>query len=275
MNESHPEKAYKNTKFLSSPDARLVRILAEYLEPRQRLRKAGIKDTIVFFGSARTVSRQEAEKRYRALSSADTSNEKELDRAKKLLRSSEYYEDARLLANKLTEWSMGLEHNQRFVICSGGGGGIMEAANRGAKEAGGSTIGLNISIPFEQELNPYITDGLSFEFHYFFMRKFWFIYLAKALVVFPGGFGTMDELFEVVTLIQTRKVKKHVPILIYGEAYWKEVLHIDEMLEYGMVDSEDTELLRFTSDVDDAFTYLTDELSARFLSKRRRRYWYL
>ena len=275
MDQSHPQKAYKNPVFLNSPDARLVRILAEYLEPRQRLRKAGIKDTIVFFGSARAVSREVAEERMRRISSTSHTNDEEIQNAKHLIRLSEYYEDARLLAHKLTRWSMDLRHNQRFIVCSGGGGGIMEAANRGAAEAGGTTIGMNISIPHEQEINPFISDGLSFEFHYFFMRKFWFIYLAKALVVFPGGFGTMDELFEVVTLIQTQKIKKHVPILIYGEAYWREVFHIDSMLDLGTIDEADADLIHFASDVDEAFAYLKHELSERFLKKRKRRYWYL
>src|SRR6266852_4305540 len=191
--------AYKNEEFLDSPAARSIRILSEYLEPLDHFRREKIRDTIVFFGSARITEDGPM---------------------------GEYYRDARELARRLTEWSDGFANvSRRFVVCSGGGPGIMEAANRGATEAGGKTVGLNIGLPFEQFPNPYITPELSFEFHYFFMRKFWFAYLSKALVGFPGGFGTLDELMEILTLVQTRKLNKKIIIVLYGSAYWKEIIN--------------------------------------------------
>jgi uncharacterized protein (TIGR00730 family) len=282
MRKKTTKKAYKSPRFLNSPDARVLRILAEYMEPLQRLRRHQVKDTIVFFGSARAISRKEAEKKYQSIcrkinrqSSSANALQTEFEESKRLLHLAEYYEDAKNLAGKLTKWSLGLKHNQRFVICSGGGGGIMEAANRGAKEAGGPSIGMNISIPFEQALNPFISDDLDFEFHYFFMRKFWVIYLAKAVVIFTGGFGTMDELFEVLTLIQTQKVRKRVPIMIYGEEYWNKVFNFDSMLEMGTISKEDLDLCVFSSNVGEAFEYLRTELTDRFLKKRGHKYWYL
>lgn len=278
----HPQKAYRNTRFLNSSDARILRMLAEYLEPFQRLRKRRVKDTIVFFGSARAVSREEAEKRLAEAQAAMARGDGDAEQlatalkvAENQLRLSQYYEDARQLARRLTEWSMGLNENQRFVICSGGGPGIMEAANRGAAEAGGDTIGMNISLPHEQEPNPWISPGLGFEFHYFFMRKFWFVYLAKALAVFPGGFGTLDEWFEVLTLLQTGKMQKSVPVLAYGREYWEQVINFDKLLEYGVISEEDMGLFSFASTVDEAFDFLTTELTRRFLKGRGRKYWYL
>ncbi|MBU0756162.1 MAG: LOG family protein, partial [Planctomycetes bacterium] len=212
-----PEKAYKNLDFLNSPDARQVRILAEFLEPMARFRKHQIHDTVVFFGSARIIDREKAKQRLKELEEGlkagdrpTCKEEQQIKAAQTSVKMSKYYEDARKLARLLTEWSISLGRGKRrFIICSGGGPGIMEAANRGASETkGGYTLGLNISLPFEQYPNPYITKDLSFEFHYFFIRKYWFLYLAKALVVFPGGFGTLDELFEILTLIQTTKTKK-------------------------------------------------------------------
>ncbi|TAJ08144.1 MAG: LOG family protein, partial [Planctomycetota bacterium] len=214
-------KAYKNEAFLGSRDARVLRILSEYLEPETRFRELRIKDTIVMFGSARIPSREtaQAELAQVVASGADRA------RAEQRLKMSRYYEDTRELARRLTEWSKSLSGtDRRFVVCSGGGPGIMEAANRGASEAKGENVGLNISLPFEQNDNPYITRRLSFEFHYFFMRKFWFSYLAKAFVIMPGGFGTLDEFFEVVTLVQTLKIKKKVAIVLYGTEYWDKVL---------------------------------------------------
>lgn len=276
------QKAYRNVRFLKSSDARVLRMLAEYLEPFQRLSRKGVKDTIVFFGSARAVPRDEAERQLAAARGAlavGGGNERELAEAVKAaerqLRLSQYYEDARELARRLTEWSMSLGENHRFVICSGGGQGIMEAANRGAAEAGGPTIGMNISLPSAQEPNPWISAGLGFEFHYFFMRKFWFVYLAKALAVFPGGFGTLDEWFEVLTLLQTGKMQKEVLVLAYGRDYWKEVIDFDKLIEWGTIAAKDMKLFSFASTVDEAFDFLTTELTRRFLRGRGRRYWYL
>ncbi len=277
----HPHKAYHNTRFMNSSDARVLRVLAEYLEPYQRLRKMKIKDTIVFFGSARAKALEDAEQRLARAQAAfgrrgdDPSCAAALKAAEYELRLARYYEDARQLARRLTEWSMGLSESQRFVICSGGGPGIMEAANRGAAEAGGLTIGMNISLPHEQEPNKWISPKLGFEFHYFFMRKFWFVYLAKALVVFPGGFGTLDEWFEVLTLLQTGKMKKEVPVLAYGKEYWDEIINFDKMLEWGTVSKDDLRLFAFASTVDEAFDYLTAELTKRFVKGGGRRYWYL
>ncbi len=233
--ERHPV-AYSNEKFLSSPDARALRILAEFLEPLAHFRHQKIRDTVVFFGSARI-------------------HENEGPLAK-------YYDDARTLARLLTEWADQFTNNtHRFVVCSGGGPGIMEAANRGAMDAGGKTVGLNIGLPFEQYPNPYITPELSFEFHYFFMRKFWFAYLAKALVVFPGGFGTLDEMMEILTLTQTRKLSKRMTILLYGSEYWKEIINFGALVKYGMIAEEDLKLFQFVDDPAEAFEALKPGLT--------------
>ena len=263
------QKAYKNLDFLSSSDARLLRIQAEFLEPTKRFRDQKVDDTIVFFGSARTKNLQEAEKDLKAVQDrlasskvkTDPALQEELDFAKNQVFLSRYYDDAVELARRLTLWSKSLTSNHRFVICSGGGPGMMEAANKGAIEARGKSIGLNISIPMEQYSNPYITPELNFEFHYFFIRKFWFIYLAKGLVIFPGGFGTLDELFEVLTLIQTEKVLKRMPIVIYGSEYWNQVINLEAMVKYGTISKADLALIRFCDSVDEAFTYMKDELT--------------
>ncbi len=275
-----PSLAYENKKFLESGDARPLRILAEYLEPITRLRKFRIKDTVVFYGSARALPMEEAQEKYSEIVSRKGFNPdgNEMDRialqeAKSMIRLAEYYEAARDLARRLTQWSMSLENGQRFIICSGGGPGMMEAANRGAMEAGGLSIGMNITIPHEQFPNPYITPELGFEFHYFFMRKFWFMYLAKALVVMPGGFGTMDELFEVLTLIQTDRIQKVIPIVLFGSDYWKDVLHFQKFAEWGTISTKDLNLFVIVDTVDEAMQYLTTELEKRFLGKRK--YWYL
>ncbi|MGM0689899.1 MAG: LOG family protein, partial [Bacillota bacterium] len=238
---SEPVKAYKNMDFINSSDARIIRILSEFLEPMQRFAKNRIYDTIVFFGSARTKNLQDAKKILGEIEDSiakspgkpDPALQEELDLAQKQLFMAQYYEDAVELARRMTEWSKSLDSVHRFVVCSGGGPGMMEAANKGAIEAKGMSIGLNISLPMEQYSNPYISPELNFEFHYFFMRKFWFVYLAKGLVIFPGGFGTLDELFEVLTLIQTEKVKKKLPIVIYGTEYWNQIMNIDNMVKYG------------------------------------------
>ena len=253
-----PMKAYRNEKFLNSPDARELRMLAEYMEPEARFDAFDVSDTIVFFGSARIKSREEAEKILDAVrkDGGDTAT------AERDLKMSRYYEEARDLAGRLTEWSKGLEdQKRRFLVCTGGGPGIMEAANRGASEAGGINIGFNISLPFEQHDNPYITRELSFEFHYFFMRKFWFIYLAKALIVFPGGFGTMDEFFETLTLIQTQKTGKVMPIVLYGKSFWGDVLNLDALVKYGTVSEADLKLFRTVDSVDEAYDFIVEGLS--------------
>jgi len=258
------DKAYKNLDFLTSPEARTVRILSEYLEPQARFARYRIKDTVVFFGSARAIP---AERAQQALASAEAEQDAAaLERARALERLSRYYEDARLLARRLTEWSKGLQHSQRrFIVCSGGGPGIMEAANRGASEAAGISIGLGISLPTEPPTNPYITRELGFEFHYFFMRKFWFVYLAKALVVFPGGFGTLDELFELLTLVQTSKMGKRVPVLLYGKEFWNDLLRFDVLERWGTIAPEDRRLFHIADTGDDAFEYLRDQLTALYL----------
>jgi uncharacterized protein (TIGR00730 family) len=230
--------AYLNDKFLVSPDARALRILAEYLEPLAHFRHEKIRDTVVFFGSARLTE------------------DGPLGR---------YYTEARELARALTEWAEQFTNNtHRFVVCSGGGPGIMEAANRGARDAGGKTVGLNIGLPLEQLPNPFITPELSFDFHYFFMRKFWFAYLAKALVVFPGGFGTMDELMELLTLSQTQKLAKKLTILLYGSSYWKEIINFDALVRYQMISPEDLQLFHYVDDPESAFQILRAGLTAPF-----------
>ena len=263
--------AYLYPEFLESDEARPLRILAEYLEPLQRFKDQKIQDTVVFFGSARVDSRERAERalqtlRARGVRDADDHYELELTKSQKAVEWARYYEDARELARLLTEWSMSIQsENHRFVVTSGGGPGIMEAANRGAHEAGGKTIGLNIRLPFEQGANPYITEGLHFEFHYFFMRKFWFAYLAKALVVFPGGFGTLDELFEILTLVQTDKLSKKIGVVLYGREYWNEVLTLKPMAEWGAIADKDIELLHYADTPSDAFEFVRDHLIAHHL----------
>src|SRR5215210_4867987 len=263
--------AYLYPEFLESAEARPIRILAEYLEPLGRFKEEKIQDTVVFFGSARVDSRERAERalatlRARGEQSATEHYQAELRKTRKAVEWARYYEDARELARLLTSWSMTLpSDNHRFVVTSGGGPGIMEAANRGAHEAGGKTIGLNIRLPIEQDANPYLTDGLHFEFHYFFMRKFWFAYLAKALVVFPGGFGTCDELFEILTLVQTDKLSKKIEVILYGRAYWEQVLHLEPMAEWGAIAEKDLELIHYADTPSDAFDQLQHHLITNHL----------
>ncbi|HOL73976.1 MAG TPA: TIGR00730 family Rossman fold protein [Bryobacteraceae bacterium] len=233
--------AYKNEEFLDSADARPLRILSEYLEPLSHFRREKIRDTVVFFGSAR------------------------IEPGKGPL--ARYYDEARTLARMLTEWSESLKNSsRRFVVCSGGGPGIMEAANRGARDAGGKTVGLNIGLPFEQFPNPYISPELCFEFHYFFMRKFWFAYLAKALVVFPGGFGTLDELMEILTLAQTRKLAKKIVIVLYGSEYWKQVINFEALARFGTISPEDLQLFQFADDPETAMEILKEGLTKYYLT---------
>jgi uncharacterized protein (TIGR00730 family) len=247
-------KAYNNPDFLNSKQAREIRILAEYIQPRKQHREENINNTIIFFGSARTPSQE-------AFDADSASSNPTLSHFKSSVR---YYEECRQLAHLLTEWSMKLPEEQQLFICTGGGPGIMEAGNRGAQEAGGRSIGLNISLPFEQYPNPYITPELNFEFHYFFMRKYWFTYFAKAMVVFPGGFGTLDELFELLTLVQTKKITKHMPIVLYGKDYWTKLINFEFMAESGMISQNDLDLIFFAETPQQAFDYLKKDLEAMF-----------
>jgi len=263
--------AYLDPEFLESEEGRPVRILSEYLDPMKRFKEQKIQDTVVFFGSARVDSRDRAERalqtlRARGVKEADAQYEAELSKSRKALEWARYYEDARELARLFTAWTLSLQsENHRFVVTSGGGPGIMEAANRGAREAGGKTIGLNIHLPYEQGANPYLTEGLHFEFHYFFMRKFWFAYLAKALVIFPGGFGTCDELFEILTLVQTDKLSKKIGIILYGSEYWDQVLEFKPMAEWGAIADKDLELLQRVDTPSDAFETLRTHLVTHHL----------
>ena len=272
--------AYENSAFLNSADGRIIRILSEYSEPLARFRRECIQDTVVFFGSARFHSRDAATEQLELLANdtaaepapieeqpasgnpEEETSELRLRRAQAAVEMAQYYEDARRLAFLLTEWAQTLKPAEtgvgrhRFVVCSGGGPGIMEAANRGAWEAGGKSIGLNIKLPFEQLPNRYITPELNFDFSYFFMRKFWFAYLAKALVVFPGGFGTLDELFELLTLAQTGKLAKNIPVVIYGSKYWKTVLNFEALIESGAVSPRDRKLFEYADTPEEAFAKL-------------------
>ena len=257
-------KAYANPAFLNSKDARALRILAEYLEPRSRFERHGVEDTIVFMGSARTPSREQAEEALRKAESGGGG----VEGARMALRMSAYYESARELAFRLTQWSKALDPKvRRFVVCTGGGPGIMEAASRGASEARGMNVGLTISLPNEQFDNDYLTRELSVHFHYFFMRKFWFAYLAKAVIVFPGGYGTLDELFELLTLTQTRRMKKPMPIVLYGTEYWRQVVDFDALVRHGMIDAKDVELMHRTDSLDDAYEWVIRQLTEHALGQ--------
>jgi uncharacterized protein (TIGR00730 family) len=273
--------AYHNEDFLNSPDGRVFRILAEYQEPMTRFRRERVQDTVVFFGSARFRALDVASHELELLEntgstkpappSEQPASREEVERgeastqqlklAEAAVEMAQYYEDARKLAGLISKWAMTLPgRRHRFVVTSGGGPGIMEAANRGAYEAGAKTVGLNIKLPFEQMPNPYITPDLNFEFHYFFMRKFWFAYLAKALVVFPGGFGTLDEMFELLTLAQTQKLAKKITVLIYGSDYWKSVINLEILAEKGAIAMKDLELFQFADTPEEAFEKLKTAL---------------
>ncbi len=259
-----PVKAYANQSFLNSKDARALRILSEYLEPRSRFERHRLDDTIVFMGSARTLPREKAEEVLRQAESSGGN----VEEARMALKMSAYYEAARELAFRLTQWSKNLDQKERrFVVCTGGGPGIMEAANRGAAEARGMSVGLTISIPNEQFGNEYVTRELSVHFHYFFMRKFWFAYLAKAVIVFPGGFGTLDELFELLTLTQTGKMKKPMPIVLFGTEYWRQVVDFDALVQHGMIGARDVELVHRTDSLDDAYDWIVRQLAEHALGQ--------
>ena len=279
--------AYENTTFLDSPDGRPIRIISEYLEPLSRFRREQIQDTVVFFGSARFRGREEADHALELLENTGSlrpapSEEQpakapdivagratilQLKRAVAAVEMARYYEDARRLAQMLTQWTKTIpSRKHRFVVTSGGGPGIMEAANRGACEAGGKTIGMNIVLPFEQRPNPYITPSLNLQFHYFFMRKLWFAYLAKALVVFPGGFGTLDEMFEILTLTQTHKINKKITVLIYGSDYWKKVFNLEVLVDTGAISPKDLSLFQYADTPEQAFDLLRKGLTENYLA---------
>jgi uncharacterized protein (TIGR00730 family) len=284
--------AYQNPEFLSSPEGRLLRIMAEYQEPMARFRRERIQDTVVFFGSARFRALDVANAALELLANSGSAqpapeyeqpaSPEEIERgeasrlrlklAEAAVEMAHYYEDARKLAGMMASWAKTLPgRRHRFVVTSGGGPGIMEAANRGAFEVGAKTIGLNIRLPFEQHPNPYITPGLSFDFHYFFMRKYWFAYLAKALVVFPGGFGTLDEMFELLTLAQTKKLAKYMTVVIYGSEYWKQVINLEELVEKGAIAVEDLELFQFADTPEEAFALLKAGLTEHHLDSEYER----
>jgi len=273
MSTTHEKSAplaYENQQFLNSPDGRILRMMSEYAEPLARFRREQIQDTVVFFGSARFLSSEEANRAQQSISpSADGSALKSAQAAVNMAR---YYEDARRMAFLLSEWAGNIPaRRKRFVVTTGGGPGIMEAANRGAREAGAKTIGLNIHLPFEQYPNPYITPALNFDFHYFFMRKFWFAYLAKALVIFPGGFGTMDELFEILTLAQTQKLAKKILVVIYGREYWESLINFQAMIDAGAIATSDLELFKMVDTPEEGFEYLKQGLTEYHLGVDRPR----
>ena len=267
--------AYNNDTFLASPDGRILRVLSEYIEPLARFRREQIQDTVVFFGSARLQSPQTAADKLKNAQKSGSAippaqQAVELKRAEAAIDMARYYEDSRRLAYMLTQWSTQVPAKRhRFVVTTGGGPGIMEAANLGAHEAGGKTIGLNINLPFEQNPNPYITPSLNFEFHYFFMRKFWFAYLAKGLVIFPGGFGTLDELFEILTLAQTEKLAKKIVVVIYGSEYWKKIVNFDAMVDAGVISPEDLNLFKICDTPEESFEFLKEGLTRHHLGPQQ------
>lgn len=269
-----PMKAYQNLDFLKSDPARQIRVLCELIEPGPRLEAEQIEDTVVLFGSARTrppeIAAADLDRVQNEIADPENPTPAEARRlhfAQCNVRAAPYYTAACELAERLTRWSMSLSNQDkhRFVVCSGGGPGIMEAANRGAFNAGGKSVGLGISLPFEQGVNHYIPHDLKFEFHYFFTRKYWFVHMAKALIAFPGGFGTLDELFETLTLIQTKKTPSVPPIVLFGSEYWKNVINFDTLVEWGTISPEDLDLIHFSDSVDDAFDFLVVELTNRYL----------
>lgn len=262
--------AYENPQFLNSPDGRILRIMSEYAEPLARFRREQIQDTVVFFGSARFPSSEEADAAVKKLPETADPSARQLTQAG--VNMARYYEDARRMSYLLSEWAANIPaRRKRFVVTTGGGPGIMEAANRGAREAGAKTIGLNIRLPFEQYPNAYITPSLNFDFHYFFMRKFWFAYLAKALVIFPGGFGTLDELFEILTLAQTQKLAKKILVVIYGREYWERLVNFQAMIDAGAVSAADLDLFRIVDTPEEGFEFLKDGLTQYHLGADRPR----
>ena len=261
-----PRPAYLLPEFLKSDEARPLRILSEYLEPLKRFDEQQIEDTIVFFGSARVESRRRAVQALKREQERSPRRAERLRSCRQAVAWSRYYEEAREVARLLTRWSLALgQPRQRFVVCSGGGPGIMEAANRGAREAGGRTIGLTITLPFEEQPNRYVTDDLHFRVHYFFMRKFWFAYLAKALIIFPGGFGTLDEVFEFLTLAQTRKISTKTAVVLYGRDYWDQILNLEPLVEWGAISKRDLKAIHRADRPEEAFEHVRDHLTRHCL----------
>lgn len=259
-----PIESWKNNEFLQSPDARVIRILSEYLEPAARFRKNDVHAAILFWGSARIKDTSTAQKQL--ADAKKTGDAAQIKRAENMLELSRYNTDAEKLAQIMTEWSMSLGNGKpEFIVATGGGPGIMEAANKGAAKAKGRSLGFGVTLPFEAKLNDYITPELQVQFHYFFMRKFWMVYLARALVAFPGGFGTLDELFEVLTLIQTGKPRKKMPVILYGSKYWNSVLNVDAMIDWGTVSPKDKELYHVCDTPEQAFEILKKELTEIYL----------
>lgn len=259
-----PEVAWKNPEFLASPDARIVRIISEYLEPAIRFRKYGINNTIVFWGSARILPPKDA--RAALAEAMKKGKREEIAIAEKRVELSRYYTEAAKVAELVTEWSKSLKDpKHQFIVATGGAKGIMEAANLGASRVGGKSIGLGISLPFEKGLNPYITRELALQFHYFFMRKFWMVYLAKALIAFPGGLGTLDELMEVLTLIQTGRPRKKMPVILYGSHYWNDVIDFEAMARWSTMSSQDLHLFKMCDTPEEAFEHLRERLTALYL----------
>jgi uncharacterized protein (TIGR00730 family) len=255
------EKSYKNLKFLNSKHARSIRILCEYEEPKNRFKNSQVENTIVFFGSARAISKSDAKKKLDAAKLIDDKNSRKLEikKAKRLVKLSKYYDMTDQLANKITAWVR--EENKNYHIVTGAGPGIMEAANRGAFRADEKrSVGLGISLPFESELNPYISEDLDFEFHYFFTRKYWFLYFCKALIVCPGGFGTMDELFEFLTLRQTGKIQKEIPTVLLGKKFWDDFLNFEALIDYGVISEKDLDMFIITDSVGEAYQFLKKNL---------------
>lgn len=270
INPQKPVRSYKNIDFLNSPAARAIRVQCEFLEPEQRFRQHNIKHTLVVFGSARIPNTDDAARALQAAENAvqannTPENQKALRSAKALMKAAPWHNKCIELTEKFTQWSNTLEdETQRVHVMSGGGPGIMEAANRGAYQTGGKSIGLGISLPFEQSINDYCSEGLGMEFHYFFIRKYWFLYMAKAIVVCPGGFGTMDELFEMLTLIQTKKTHKQVPIVLFGSEFWNKLINFETFIEWGVISPEDVNLFKIMDDVDDTVAFLKRNLKENY-----------
>ncbi|MBI4441698.1 LOG family protein [Candidatus Woesearchaeota archaeon] len=265
--EVKPIESWKNPEFLASADARLVRIISEYLEPAARFRKYNIANSIVFWGSARILSPKDA--KAALVDKKKNGDNAAIRKAEHMVELSRYYADAVKLAELMTVWSKNLnDPHHQFIVATGGAKGIMEAANLGASRAGGKSIGLGISLPFETGLNPYITRELALQFHYFFMRKFWMVYLAKALIAFPGGIGTLDELMEVLTLIQTGKPRKRMPVVLYGSHYWNDIIDFDAMARWGTISEKDLDLFKLCNTPEEAYEYLTERLTALYLKDK-------
>ena len=268
MNNQRPDYnklAYENMDFINSKFGSPIRVISEFIEPSHRFNKYKIQNTIVFFGSARTLSTTDVKKQ---IKDAEKKGDKKLlKKLKGLKKVAQYYDDARKLGKKLSQWSS--DQPEDYAICTGGGPGIMEAGNRGAQDAKAPSVGLNIELPFEQEPNPYITRELNLNFNYFFIRKYWFLYLSKAIVVFPGGLGTLDELFETLTLIQTQKMIKPIPIVLYGKKFWQELVNWDLLVDTAMINEEDLDLFTFADSVDEAFATVTKGITKNAKSFER------